>query len=160
MKEKAHGSETGITGRTLNETIHTIYKRCDESKVHKLTTLLVTALRDGDYRSRSALAGFFGLPLVSQADLDASKLDSVLLRDAILFINNENANRVQTWVSSYKKSPAHSRSLHENILRNFVSSRTEVEKLKLHVSQARSLAGDAELKFKALEGIIKSMQKP
>jgi hypothetical protein len=159
MNEKSRGSPTTPTGRTLTERIHTIYERADESTVHEMTTLLVTALRDGDHRSRSALAQFFGLPVMPEAELEVAKLDFALLRNAILFINGENANRVETWLASYKKSPPHSRSLPENILRNFVSSKTEVTELKSQVKQAHSFATDARLKCEELERIIKSMQQ-
>ena len=159
MNEKSRRTETAPTRRTLTETTLTVYERGDESTVYEMTTLLVTALRDGDHRSRSALAHFLGLPVMPQDDLDAAKLDFVLVRNAILLIDGENANRVQTWISSYKESPPHSRSLYENILRNFVSSRTAVNELRLQVTQAHSFAADAQLKCGELERIIKSMQQ-
>src|SRR5262245_58721632 len=138
MGEPSNGSITLPGVRTLKEQVDAIYTADNKALANELTNLLASALRKGDPDSQSRLGRFFDLPLVPVADLDG-RLDYDLLGRAALFINEENANRVQTWISSYKVSAANSdlRSLHETILRNFVSSRIAVEQMKLQLIEGR-----------------------
>jgi len=159
MGKQSNGSDTVPCVRTLKDQVHAIYSADNKAVADELTNLLVAALRNGDSDSQSRLRRFFDLRLVPVTDLDGRELDYDLLGRAALFMNGENANRVQTWISSYKASADNSdrRSLHETILRNFVSSRTAVEEMKLQLVESRTLRADAGSKCDVLREMIKSI---
>jgi len=139
--------------------VHAIYTSGNEASVHQMMQLLVDALRDEDTLCLSALNDFFGLPAV-RPNPAATQFDLGLVQRARLFIDGANAHRVETWILSYETSAPGSdrRLLYENILRDFVSSKSEIEELKVQVRQAHALAIDARLKCAALTGISKSMR--
>jgi hypothetical protein len=105
-----------------------------------MTKLLVDALRNEDDVSLSALSDFFGLP-VPPRNPAATRLGLDLVQRARLFINDENAHRVETWILSYETSEPGSRRrlLYGEILSNFVSWKREVEELKGQVKQVHAL---------------------
>src|SRR5690349_11377477 len=133
MTAKSSGTETVPARRILNEKVRAIYAAPDEAAVETLTQLLATALRAGDHDSRSALGQFLDSPVTSLTDSDCHEHNQALLSHAMVFINGENANRVQTWISAYTMSAEDSdcRSIHEDMLRNFVLSTAAVERMKL-----------------------------
>ena len=126
-----------------------------------MTNLLVATLLNGDSDSQSRLGRFFDLSIVPLTDLDGRELDYDLLGRAALFIDGENANRVQNWISSYKASAANSanRSLFETILRNFVSSRTALQQMKLQLMERSGLEADAQSTYDALKEIVESTKR-
>src|SRR5262249_31582289 len=116
-------------------------------------------LRERDDDSRLALRRLFGLLTPSQEESNAVKIDRRLICRVRLFINGENAHRVESWLSRYKTSLPHSRdrSLLENILRNFVASRSEVEATKCNLAESRTLRAEMWSKCTAIRSVLQNM---
>ena len=137
--------------------IRSICANGDPSAVNEVTNLLVTVLREGDVASRTALKQFFDMPTMAQEASDA--IDRSLISRVRLFINGSNANRIETWLSSYETSLPESRHrlLLESILRDFVASRTQVEAMKCRLAEARTLQSNAWSKCAALKSTIENI---
>jgi len=128
-------------GTPLADKVQAIQRSGDQSALDRMTRLLVDALCNDDDRSLSALNEFFGLPAPKRkSEPNAFELDFV--PRARLFIDGANAHRVETWISLCEMSEPGSkqRILYESMLREFVSSRSQIAELKVQVKQARELA--------------------
>jgi len=136
--------------------IRSICAKGDPSAVNELTNLLVSVLQ-GDVASRTALKQFFDMPTMAQEASD--DIDRCLISRVRLFINGSNANRIETWLSSYETSLPDSRNrlLLESILLDFVASRTEVEALKCRLAEAHTLRSDAWSKCVALKSTVENI---
>ena len=152
-----NGRSPQRNGNLLSK-VHAIYTSGDEASIHRMTQLLVDALCNKDNFSLSALNDFFGLPGLTRNPV-ATQFGLGLVERARLFIDGANAHRVETWIVSYETSEPGSdrRLLYENILHDFVSSKSEIERLKGQVRQAHALTIDARSKCEALTGISRSI---
>jgi hypothetical protein len=149
-------------GNFIKDRLGAIYASGDESAVNKLTNLVINVLQRSDDDSRSRLMQFFELPTVSETQSHGAEIDHNLIARAHLFINDNNANRVQSWISLYETSSSCSpmRSLLEGILQAFVTSRSEVETMKFRTAEARKLSTDAEAKCAALKSVLENILNP
>jgi hypothetical protein len=159
MAQESNENETAPTNQNLRRKIHAIYSGGDQSMLHEVTQLLVNALRDEDDRSRSALGEFFNLPVSTETE--TTQLGLGLVQRARLLIDGPTANRVQTWIVSYERSEPDSqrRSLYESILRDFVSSKSQVEELKRRLKQAHRLTFDTRSKCDALKEVVRRISR-
>jgi len=128
----------------------------DESAATEITNLLVRIMREGDDESLTALRQLFDFPVMSSND---AKVDPRLISTARVFINGENANRVETWISRYQKSLPHSwcRSVLEQILWNFIANRTVLEATKCSLAEASNLRTELSSKFAAMKDLMHKM---
>ena len=144
---------------SCNEKVRAIYTSGNRSNKNQATKLLISALRKGDEDSRLALRQFLGLqatPRPTEIDIDRALISRVLL-----YVNGPNAIQVQTWLSSYEASPADSqdRSRLETTLRAFVTSNQQIEKMKCHVADCRSLITEIYAKCAELRSIREDNEK-
>lgn len=152
MIESSPDNGTSPQPSSLSKRVTEAYNRGDESAIDALTTLLIDALRDGSCDSRCALRQFLGISTALPTQSNGVRIDRVLISRVHLFINGQNANRVQALIASYEASPPYSerRSILESILQRFVESRSELEAIKAGLADSRNFRTHISSNYAAL----------
>jgi len=157
----ANGTDGTSIHSDLADKIDAIYASGDAAMIDEVTRLLANVLADKNQDSLSALSDFFGLPGGAR-DPEAGASQLGLIPRARLFIDGNNSHRVEGWIAAYETSEPDSerRLLYENILLDFVHSRSEIGKLRSQLEQAHRLALDAKLKCQEVGGIFRNRTSP
>src|SRR5262245_49133074 len=153
---KSYRSATDSNQNEAVQKVRSIYKNGDCGVANEVTNLLVDVLREGDHSSHLALRQFLGIPVLSATQSDVREVDRVLIARVRVFIDEQNAHIVETWLSSYESSTAGSvkRSLLESMLRGFVMRRYQVEAMKCRLAESIALKTNAASICAALKAVI------
>jgi hypothetical protein len=124
--------------------IDAIYRNGDEGAIREITNLLANALCNRNEGSLAALTNFLGSPILTREP--ATKTEFGVVQQAKLFINGENAHRVEVWINGYEHSEPDSnrRLLYEDMLHDFVSRQQNLQEMKRHLREARQLLKDTQ----------------
>ena len=135
--------------------IDAIYRNGDEGAIREVTKLLANALCNRDEVSLEALRNILGSPILTREP--ATKAEFGVVHQARLFINGENAYRVEGWINGYEHSEpdSHWRLLYEDMLHHFVSRQQKLQEMKEHLRKARQLLKDTQSRCAQLTALKK-----
>ena len=149
------GQALTTSGVSPTSKIDAIYRNGDEGAIREITNLLANALCNRNERSLAALSDILGSPILTGEP--ATKAELGIVQQARLFINGENAHRVEGWINGYEHSgpDSHRRLLYEDMLHTFVSRQQMLQEMKEHLRKAQQLLKDTQSECAQLRALKK-----